>query len=87
MVVAARADGRHDPMAVRMARRIVTRISDELLAEVDELVDAGVVGSRSEAVRLGLRRHRRRASPSPDRRHDRRRLPGAAAGRPRGRMG
>ena len=44
--------------------QLVTRISEELLAEVDGLVDDGVVDSRSEAVRLGLRAlvdpHRRR---------------------------
>jgi Arc/MetJ-type ribon-helix-helix transcriptional regulator len=44
--------------------QLVTRIDDELAASVDELVAAGVVGSRSEAVRLGLTHlvdwHRRR---------------------------
>jgi Arc/MetJ-type ribon-helix-helix transcriptional regulator len=44
--------------------QLVTRISDALLAQVDELVAEGVVGSRSEAVRLGLHtlvdEHRRR---------------------------
>jgi Arc/MetJ-type ribon-helix-helix transcriptional regulator len=44
--------------------QLVTRIGDDLLAEVDGLVAAGVVESRSDAVRLGLRRlvdtHRRR---------------------------
>ncbi len=43
--------------------QLVTRIDDELAAAVDELVAAGVVASRSEAVRLGLERlidrHRR----------------------------
>jgi Arc/MetJ-type ribon-helix-helix transcriptional regulator len=43
--------------------QLVTRIDDELAADVDELVAAGVASSRSEAVRLGLRRlvdrHRR----------------------------
>jgi metal-responsive CopG/Arc/MetJ family transcriptional regulator len=44
--------------------QLVTRIGDDLLAEVDELMADGVVESRSEAVRLGLRglvdSHRRR---------------------------
>ena len=48
--------------AFRMAQ-LVTRVDDELAAAVDELVAAGVVASRSEAVRLGLERlvdrHRR----------------------------
>jgi Arc/MetJ-type ribon-helix-helix transcriptional regulator len=52
-----------DRYADRMAQ-LVTRISGELLAEVDELVASGVVGSRSEAVRCGLHHivdeHRRR---------------------------
>lgn len=43
--------------------QLVTRVDDTLAAAVDELVDAGVVASRSEAVRLGLERfidrHRR----------------------------
>jgi Arc/MetJ-type ribon-helix-helix transcriptional regulator len=43
--------------------QLVTRVEDELAAAVDELVAAGVVASRSEAVRLGLERlvdrHRR----------------------------
>ncbi len=36
--------------------QLVTRVDDALAAAVDELVTAGVVGSRSEAVRLGLER-------------------------------
>jgi Arc/MetJ-type ribon-helix-helix transcriptional regulator len=36
--------------------QLVTRVEDELAAAVDELVAAGVVTSRSEAVRLGLER-------------------------------
>lgn len=44
--------------------QLVTRVADDLAAAVDELVVAGVVASRSEAVRLGLERlvdlHRRR---------------------------
>jgi Arc/MetJ-type ribon-helix-helix transcriptional regulator len=36
--------------------QLVTRVDDELAASIDELVAAGVVASRSEAVRLGLRR-------------------------------
>ncbi len=34
--------------------QLVTRVSGELLAAVDELVEEGTVSSRSEAVRLGL---------------------------------
>lgn len=34
--------------------QLVTRLSDELLAEVDKLVHEGVVASRSDAVREGL---------------------------------
>ena len=41
--------------ANRMAQ-LVTRVEDDLAAAVDELVAAGVVASRSEAVRLGLQR-------------------------------
>ena len=44
--------------------QLVTRLDDTLAAEVDELVAAGIVASRSEAVRLGLillvEDHRRR---------------------------
>jgi Arc/MetJ-type ribon-helix-helix transcriptional regulator len=36
--------------------QFVTRVDDGLVAAVDELVAAGVVESRSEAVRLGLQR-------------------------------
>ena len=36
--------------------QLVTRIGDELAAAVDELVAAGVVASRSEAVRVALAR-------------------------------
>ncbi|MCA1844187.1 MAG: ribbon-helix-helix domain-containing protein [Actinobacteria bacterium] len=36
--------------------QLVTRMEDELVAAVDELVAAGVVANRSEAVRLGLKR-------------------------------
>jgi metal-responsive CopG/Arc/MetJ family transcriptional regulator len=43
--------------------QLVTRIDDDLLAAVDELVAAGAVASRSEAVRVALKRlvdrHRR----------------------------
>lgn len=35
--------------------QFVTRIDDRLAKDVDELVAAGVVTSRSHAVRLGLR--------------------------------
>ena len=34
--------------------QLVTRVEDQLAAAVDELVAAGIVKSRSEAVRLGL---------------------------------
>jgi Arc/MetJ-type ribon-helix-helix transcriptional regulator len=36
--------------------QLVTRVDDGLAAAVDGLVAAGVVASRSEAVRLGLER-------------------------------
>lgn len=43
--------------------QLVTRVPDDLLEAVDELVAAGLVSNRSEAVRLGLLRlvdrHRR----------------------------
>jgi Arc/MetJ-type ribon-helix-helix transcriptional regulator len=43
--------------------QLVTRVDDELVTAVDDLVASGVVSSRSEAVRLGLERlldrHRR----------------------------
>jgi Arc/MetJ-type ribon-helix-helix transcriptional regulator len=38
-----------------MAQQLVTRIDDELAASVDSLVSEGVVESRSDAVRRGLR--------------------------------
>lgn len=48
--------------AQRMAQ-LVTRVADTVIADIDELIAAGVVASRSEAVRLGLEtlvdRHRR----------------------------
>jgi Arc/MetJ-type ribon-helix-helix transcriptional regulator len=44
--------------------QLVTRIDDDLARDVDALVSEGVVESRSDAVRQGLRelvdRHRRR---------------------------
>lgn len=44
--------------------QLVTRLGDDLAAQVDRLVADGLVASRSEAVRLGLEmlvdRHRRR---------------------------
>lgn len=44
--------------------QMVTRMPEDLLDEVDELVAAGIVGSRSDAVRTALRElvasHRRR---------------------------
>lgn len=36
--------------------QFVTRVDDELAQQVDALVASGTVGSRSEAVRLGLAR-------------------------------
>jgi Arc/MetJ-type ribon-helix-helix transcriptional regulator len=36
--------------------QLVTRVDDELVAAVDELVGLGLVASRSEAVRIGLER-------------------------------
>lgn len=43
--------------------QLVTRIDDNVLAQIDELVADGVVRSRSEAVRMGVgvlvERHRR----------------------------
>ncbi|MDE3074601.1 MAG: ribbon-helix-helix protein, CopG family [Chloroflexota bacterium] len=45
--------------------QLVTRLNDELLAELDKLVAEGVVASRSDAVRAGLLalvdQHRRRS--------------------------
>ncbi len=45
--------------------QLVTRVGDELVAEIDRLVERGVVESRSEAVRRGLEvlvdQHRRAA--------------------------
>lgn len=44
-------------------QQLVTRVDDDLAAAVDRLVRSGVVASRSDAVRRGLRelvdRHRR----------------------------
>ena len=65
-----RARSRLDLRGVRIAFRyaycmpqLVTRLDERLLADVDALVAAGAVESRSEAVRLGLERlvdqHRR----------------------------
>ncbi len=34
--------------------QLVTRVDDRLIADVDELVEAGIVTSRSDAVRVGL---------------------------------
>lgn len=36
--------------------QVVTRLDEQLMAEVDALVSEGVVANRSEAVRLGLER-------------------------------
>jgi Arc/MetJ-type ribon-helix-helix transcriptional regulator len=44
--------------------QLVTRIDSDLIADIDALIEAGVVESRSDAVRQGLRvlidQHRRR---------------------------
>ncbi len=48
--------GRHADRYARCMTQLVTRVDDELLASVDELVARGDVASRSEAVRDGLRR-------------------------------
>ncbi len=37
-----------------MSQQLVTRVGDELVAHVDALVEAGILESRSQAVRLGL---------------------------------
>lgn len=46
--------------------QLVTRIDDDLAALIDDLVSAGLVESRSDAVRRGLKilidRHRRRTT-------------------------
>ncbi len=39
-----------------MSQQLVTRVGDDLVAHVDALVEAGVLESRSHAVRLGLER-------------------------------
>lgn len=39
-----------------MSQQLVTRVGDDLVAHVDALVEAGVLESRSQAVRLGLER-------------------------------
>jgi Arc/MetJ-type ribon-helix-helix transcriptional regulator len=43
--------------------QVVTRLDDSLISELDALIADGVVGNRSEAVRLGLEKlidaHRR----------------------------
>jgi Arc/MetJ-type ribon-helix-helix transcriptional regulator len=36
--------------------QVVTRLDEQLMADVDALVSEGVVANRSEAVRLGLER-------------------------------
>ncbi len=58
--------GRDDCNAKRYADRmpqLVTRVDDALVDAIDELVEAGLVASRSDAVRVGLERlidsHRR----------------------------
>lgn len=39
-----------------MSQQLVTRVGDDLVEHVDALVAAGVLESRSQAVRLGLER-------------------------------
>lgn len=43
--------------------QVVTRLDDSLISELDHLIAEGVVGNRSEAVRIGLEKlieeHRR----------------------------
>jgi Arc/MetJ-type ribon-helix-helix transcriptional regulator len=39
-----------------MSQQLVTRVGDDLVAHVDALVEAGILASRSQAVRLGLER-------------------------------
>jgi Arc/MetJ-type ribon-helix-helix transcriptional regulator len=39
-----------------MAHQLVTRVGDDLVGHVDALVAAGILESRSQAVRLGLER-------------------------------
>lgn len=50
--------------ALHMAQ-LVARVDDSLVAAIDDLVAAGVIASRSEAMRIGLQslvdEHRRRA--------------------------
>jgi Arc/MetJ-type ribon-helix-helix transcriptional regulator len=50
--------------------QLVARIDDDLAREIDELVEEGVVASRSDAVRQALRdlvdRHRRRRNAERD---------------------
>ncbi len=36
--------------------QLVTRVDDQLVAALDELISSGAVATRSEAVRLGLER-------------------------------
>ena len=71
----ALAEGTSSRLSVGQSRRnarryafcmaqLVTRVDDRLVEQIDELVDQGVVASRSEAVRFALAdlidRHRRR---------------------------
>jgi Arc/MetJ-type ribon-helix-helix transcriptional regulator len=44
-----------------MSKQIAVRLSDELVAFVDELVDSGVERSRAAVVSRALTRERRRA--------------------------
>lgn len=39
-----------------MSQQLVTRVGDDLVDHVDALVSAGILESRSQAVRLGLER-------------------------------
>jgi Arc/MetJ-type ribon-helix-helix transcriptional regulator len=49
-----------------MSKQIAVRLSDELVAFVDELVDSGAERSRAAAVSRALTRERRRAIASRD---------------------
>ncbi len=42
------------PVYASCMAQLVTRVDDALAASVDRLVEAGVIASRSEAVRFGL---------------------------------
>lgn len=39
-----------------VSQQLVTRVGDDLVGHIDALVEAGILESRSQAVRLGLER-------------------------------